>query len=348
MNRILLIGEKSGKRRFYFEQAAGEAGAEFSFCDWKDIRLLQQMRELQSFVVKIDPPEWDSGRLRELEELTDGYGEGLRMLSQMPAGAFLNHPSEIAAVLDKRGCKKRLAENGVPVTEMYEEVFDHGTELLEFMEENRVGQVFIKPVKGSGAAGVTALRFAPGSGRLVLYTCAVVEQGQLVNTKKMYRLEGREGVDFLDKLLGLDCVIERWYRKSVFQGYSYDLRVVFQGGRIDYILPRLSKGPITNLHLNNHSMEWRDLELDKRTEERIAEVCLRAADCYPGLKSIGMDVLLERGSLNPYIIEMNAQGDLLHRDVYGENRIYKRQIALMEEMMKNPPKLEAISCGPEH
>ena len=47
-----------------------------------------------------------------------------------------------------------------------------------------------------------------------------------------------------------------------------------------------------------------------------------------------MDVLLEKGSLEPRIIEMNAQGDLLHRDVYNENRIYKRQIAIMKEMLE--------------
>ena len=131
--------------------------------------------------------------------------------------------------------------------------------------------------------------------------------------------------------------MERWYGKAVFGEYSYDLRVIVQGGRIDYILPRLSKGPITNLHLNNHSMEFGDLRLDQGTMEGIRELCFKAAACYPGLKSIGMDVLLEKRSLRPRIIEMNAQGDLLHRDVYGENRIYGRQIDIMAEMLKNLP-----------
>ena len=73
--------------------------------------------------------------------------------------------------------------------------------------------------------------------------------------------------------------------------------------------------------------------MEQTVADSIAEVCIRAAACYPGLKSIGMDVLLEKGSRKPYIIEMNAQGDLLHRDVYHENRIYKRQIEIMKEMM---------------
>ncbi len=136
----------------------------------------------------------------------------------------------------------------------------------------------------------------------------------------------------MDKLLELDCAVEKWYRKSVFEGYSYDLRVVVQDNHVDYILPRLSKGPITNLHLNNHSVEFSKLNLDNAVVDRLTEVCIRAAGCYPRLKSIGMDVLLEKESQKPYVIEMNAQGDLLHKDVYHENKIYKRQIEIMKAM----------------
>ena len=83
-------------------------------------------------------------------------------------------------------------------------------------------------------------------------------------------------------------------------------------------------------------MAFQDLQLDRRTVEHIQEVCLRAAGCYPGLRSIGMDVLLEKETLVPRIIEMNAQGDLLHRDAYGENRIYGRQVAILKEILSRP------------
>lgn len=355
MRRILLIGTDGGKRRHYFQKAAASRGIPVDFLDWKEIwslcpeaedvnaggergllskhrdSLLFQQENLRQYAVKIDAPEWESCQLSELGRLTDQYVEWLRRLSRLQAGNFLNQPSGIAEVLDKRKCKERLVRNGVSVTQMYEERFSRGEELLAFMKEHRLGQVFVKPVRGAGAAGVAALRFSPGNGKLALYTCAALEQEVLFNTKRMYRLEGKKAADLLDSLLKLDCIVERWYGKAVFQGYCYDLRVIVQGGRIDYILPRLSKGPITNLHLNNHAMAFPELHLDKITVERISEVCLRAADCYPGLKSIGMDVLLEQGKLTPRIIEMNAQGDLLHRDAYGENRIYGRQIEMMTE-----------------
>ena len=324
---------EGSKRKIYFEKAAVEAGLRISFFDWKDFPFSEGPDHIESSIVKIDAPEWESSRLKELGELTGRYEEQLYRLSRMPFGAFLNHPCDIAEVLDKQKCKKRLVENGVAVTEMYDGIFSRREELLDFMRENRVYQVFLKPVKGSGAAGVTAFRFSPVKGEIVLYTCAALDQDGIVNTKRLYRLEGEDAAALVDQLLELDCVVEKWHRKDTFQEYCYDLRVIVQDGRVDYILPRLSRGPITNLHLNNHAMEFERLNLDKAVTDSIVELCIRAADCYPGLKSIGMDVLLEKGSRKPYIIEMNAQGDLLHRDVYGGNRIYKRQIEIMQSTM---------------
>ncbi len=341
-------GRKSfegSKRRFYFERAAAEAGISISYYDWKDFPFPEGLPNIGNSIVKIDAPEWKSSRLKDLDELTGRYREQLRLLSRMPFGAFFNHPGDIAEVLDKRKCKKRLAENGVAVTEMYGEKFSGREELLDFMRENRIYQIFLKPLRGSGAAGVTALRFSPVKGKVVLYTCAALLQGELVNTKRLYRLEDEDAAALLDPLLELDCVVEKWHRKAAFQEYCYDLRVIVQDGQVDYILPRLSRGPITNLHLNNHSMEFERLNLDGTVTDSIMELCIRAAGCYPGLKSIGMDVLLEKESRKPYIIEMNAQGDLLHRDVYHENNIYKRQIEIMRNMYIRSDSAESFCFG---
>lgn len=337
MSRILLVGTEGGKRQVYFKKAAALADVQVDFLDWKDVPGLigqeWQKEAFRQYVVKIDPPEWESSRLEELDGLAGQYRRQLSGLGGLTAGAFLNHPEDIAELLDKRICKERLIQEQIPVTQLFPMTFSRTEELLDFLREKGISQVFVKPIRGSGAAGVAALRYADRTGRLVLYTCAALEGGGLYNTKGMYRLEGKEAAAFLDSLLGLECVVERWHPKASFQGYCYDLRVVVQGGQVDMILPRLSKGPITNLHLNNHAMAYEDLHLSARITEQIQEVCLRAADCYPRLHSIGMDVLLEKGSLAPRIIEMNAQGDLLHRDAYGENQIYRRQVAMMQEML---------------
>ena len=208
------------------------------------------------------------------------------------------------------------------------------------MAEQRESQIFLKPVWGSGAAGVCALRFHPEKGTGALYTCAASAEdsfrGQsLINTKKLRVLRDRKEIAaFLDQLLSMDCLAERWYPKASFQGYSYDLRAVWQFGQLDFLLARLSKGPLTNLHLNNHPLPARELGLPLSVREELEELCRQTSLVFPGLMSFGADILLERGSLRPRIIEINGQGDLLYQDIYQENRIYRRQAEVMKAWME--------------
>ncbi len=62
------------------------------------------------------------------------------------------------------------------------------------------------------------------------------------------------------------------------------------------------------------------------------DLCNRAMDCYPQLKSAGIDILLEKGSLKPRIIEMNGQGDLIYQDIYADNLIYRRQAGIIKRI----------------
>lgn len=213
-------------------------------------------------------------------------------------------------------------------------------QLLEVMRARRTYQVFIKPVCGSGAAGVAAFRWQPLTGKMILYTCARERSGEegdgldegLVNTKRLQRItDSRQVLSMAGKLLRLGCIVERWYAKAEYRGFSYDLRAVVQDGRMDFCLARLSKGPITNLHLNNHPLELGMLGLPEKVLGELEELCRNAAGCFPGLRSAGIDILLERGSLRPRIIEMNAQGDLIYQDIYGENGIYRRQAEMMRQ-----------------
>ena len=210
-------------------------------------------------------------------------------------------------------------------------------QLLERMRQRKISQVFVKPVSGSGAAGVSAFRIQPGTGRMSLYTCAYeTSDTGLANTKKLRQYtDPKKAVKILDKLFELDCIVERWYPKAAHNGYTYDLRVVLQEQRIDYVLARLSKGPITNLHLNNHPLSMEELNLPARTVESVEELCRMAADCFPGLRCAGIDILLEKGSLKPRIIEMNAQGDLIYQDIYHENIIYRRQAERMKAWLSS-------------
>ncbi|MCI9161961.1 MAG: hypothetical protein HFG59_01705 [Lachnospiraceae bacterium] len=337
MRQAVLLGNPDTKRTHYLGRAAREAGLHVLFLDWG--RWREGFPEGEIFL-KIDPPVWDSCLLGQLPGLVRGYREQLEELEGMKKShkvEFLNDPGAIGMLLDKQACKARLAAGGIAVTEELGAAGDAG-QLLEMMQEQRIFQVFLKPVCGSGAAGVAAFRWHPKSGKMVLYTCAWEAPGKngteaprvLVNTKRLRRItDSGQVLSLVGRILELGCIVEQWYAKAEYQGYSYDLRAVVQDGRMDFCLARLSRGPITNLHLNNHPLEQKELGLPQAAVEEAERLCRNAMGCFPGLRSAGIDVLLERGSLKPRVIEMNAQGDLIYQDIYGENVIYRRQAEMM-------------------
>ncbi len=405
MRTAVLLGSRDTKRSIYFEKAARQTGLPFLFVDWEEWRNHGFSHEGEFFgekeyFVKIDPPVWKNSCLTDLNSMVDGYQRDLEVLGRDSCiTQYLNPPEHLLALLDKRECKDTLKHAGLAVTEVLSgcgtsssrggalpsicgvssrcgvSSFKSGVsssgniscaeELLTCMQEQHVSSVFLKPVNGSGAAGVTAFRFQPSTGRMVAYSCALPVDGTteltqnadimcttandsvcinaapaagfvpLVNTKKLRTFTDKSIIfPLLDSLLSLGCIVERWYPKADFEGFSYDLRGVFQEGRLDFLLARLSKGPITNLHLNNHPLEANRLGLPGRVMDEIGELCSKAMDCYPGLKSAGIDILLERGSLKPRIIEMNGQGDLLYQDIYYENRIYRHQAEMMKRWLE--------------
>ena len=157
---------------------------------------------------------------------------------------------------------------------------------------------------------------------MILYTCVGEMPGDggkdLVNTKQLRRLsDAGQVLLMLEKLLKLGCIVERWYAKASHQGYSYDLRAVVQDGRTD--------------------LELETLGLSGTVIEEIQDLCRRSMELFPGLRSAGIDILLEKGSLKPRIIEMNAQGDLIYQDIYGANRIYRRQADMIKAACREEP-----------
>ena len=97
-------------------------------------------------------------QLFELEEM--GKKKGIR---------FLNPPSEILQLLDKVACKEKLEEHHVAVTTMVAKNVKDYTELKERMVEKKLRSVFLKPVYGSGAAGIVALSMNPVNRKVVAW-----------------------------------------------------------------------------------------------------------------------------------------------------------------------------------
>ncbi len=322
---IKLIGKMGTKRTDYFRKAAEELNIPVTCVDWDAV----EVTDLKDSVVKLDPPAFQTSNLYEMNGQIETYRQMIARLSD--AGCFfLNEPDGIVKVLDKRLCKQILQDNHVPVTWMFPEEIHTVEELLAAMEKHRIYSVFIKPILCSGAAGVTAFRMSPRRGQVTAYTSCVLQGNELVNTKRLRKIEKKEEVHrLLAAVLSLHCVVERWQPKASFQGKSYDLRVVYQFNKIAFIVARQSSGPITNLHLNNAPLSWESLGLSEDIVGEIQNVCQQVMACLPELRMAGIDILLEKNTLHPYVIEVNGQGDLMYQDIFNENRIYREQIAWM-------------------
>nr|MBP3598726.1 STM4014 family protein [Eubacterium sp.] len=322
---IKLIGKTGTKRTDYFLKAAEGLHIPVTFVDWDEV----EESVVSSSMIKIDPPAFQTSNLYEMNGKIETYRQMIARLSDAGC-SFLNAPEGITKVLDKRTCKQILQENGVPVTWMFPEKIHTVQALMEAMERHRTYSVFIKPILCSGAAGVTAFRMVPGSGRMTAYTSCVLQDNELVNTKRLRKLEKPEEVRrLLEAVLSLNCVVERWQPKASFQGKSFDLRVVYQFGKIAFMVARQSSGPITNLHLNNAPLSWEKLGLSEKVMREIESVCRQAMEHFPELRMAGIDVLLEKDTLRPYVIEVNGQGDLMYQDIFNENRIYREQLEWM-------------------
>lgn len=333
---VILIGDRNSKRTEYFLKAANKLDVLVHVITWEDIFSGFNYGTLEGAVVKIDPPSYKITDLEIMQENLLVYQDILKRIASCGC-RFLNTPEAILNVLDKRAAKKELAKHGIPVTDMVLDNVNSAAGLTRFMRENKEYSVFIKPVNYSGAAGVLAFRLNPVNGCMKLYTSCRLKDGRLYNTKKLFAIDNNtEIINIIDKLSGKasagsmpGLVVERWYPKDSFNGRSYDLRVVFQFGNVRHIVVRQSDGPVTNLHLNNNAVDFKELNLPGNIAGDITEVCSKAAGVFKGLDVCGIDVMLDRGSRKPRIIEINGQGDLIYQDIFSENKIYTEQVNML-------------------
>ncbi len=352
---MILIGDKNSKRTKYFTKAAGQPGVfvvsvmeieEFAACCHKlDHKMMHiskigspehncfiQDRETEEIWVKIDPCIYEDSNVEKMNVYLQNYQKFLYSLPTESKYHYLNTPQAILEVLDKRKCKRKLIENQIPVTPLLADKVESIEQLHDLMKQKKCNSIFLKPVLGSGAAGIAAYRWNWNRNQRVLYTSCKKTNGTFFNTKKIHKItDTAEIEETLKMLFLLDVIVEKWIPKAQYCGKSYDLRVVFQFGNIDYMIARQADGPMTNLHLNNQALDYESLNLPKKTIIEIEKICQQAMVLFPGLSYAGIDILLDKRGEKPYIIEINGQGDCVYQDMYGGNRIYCSQIKHMME-----------------
>lgn len=250
----------------------------------------------------------------------------------------LNSVNDITLMFDKSICHSYLQERGInlpgTITGIYS--FD---ELLTAMDEHHYHRVFIKLRHASSASGCIALAINFKTKKMIAYTTIeLVDNGdkvRLFNSLKPKIYHDIVSIRrIIDTLAQYGLQIEQWVPKPVLNGgYTYDLRVIVVGQSVKHIVARLSKQPITNLHLGNLRQSISDLPLSENDKLLIKTLAVDVSYCFPDSSYLGVDIALPKNS-KPVVIEVNAFGDLLPNLEYMGLNTYETEIAYVQELLK--------------
>jgi hypothetical protein len=126
--------------------------------------------------------------------------------------------------------------------------------------------------------------------------------------------------------------VEEWLPKARLEGRNFDLRVVTIAGVPRHCLMRVSASPFTNLTLGNGRGDAaavvRQMGPDAWQELRAS--CAAVARLFPRSLSLGIDVLVRPDFRRHAILEVNAFGDLLLRQLDEGEDTYTAMIAALE------------------
>jgi glutathione synthase/RimK-type ligase-like ATP-grasp enzyme len=323
--QALVVSNEASRRTTYFIKAGEYAGIHTRFITYEELEA--NLSSYENVLIKLEPPVYrETGliaghkRCMEYRCLLTRIGR----LKKDKTVRFLNRPEAILHSLDKVKNKAQLA--GLRTTPLLASSVPDFNSLVDLLVKENCLNVFIKPRFGSGAGGIMALRYNRKRGAFAAYTTLARNSTVVYNTKRINRLTDPQEIALLvNTIAAAGLLAEKWILKDSIYGETYDLRVVCQFGRVEHIVVRCSRGAITNLHLNNKARPYDSLRLPPPVEEEINELSLRATK-LSGLQYAGIDILIERDTKLPYLIEVNGQGDHIYQDIYDENTIYKKQL----------------------
>ncbi len=278
--------------------------------------------------------EFERGRLLYPRQWYRGFRETLRRLAAITDVRWLSHPDEVVTLFDKRRCHHVLTTAGVPVPRGLGPARSFA-ELWARMEETGCRRVFVKLACGSSAAGVVAFR--TDGRRLEAITTAEMERREgavfLYNSRRIRRYVAAAEVELLlDTLCREGVQVEEWIPKAGFAGQAFDLRVLVIGGEVRHIVPRLSRQPMTNLHLLNQRGDVAAVRKAVPAEqwESALQTCRRAAALFPRCQHVGVDLLFTPSFRRHAVLEINAFGDLLNGVCWNGMSTYAAEVAALE------------------
>ncbi|WP_282942354.1 STM4014 family protein [Paenibacillus sp. RC67] len=277
-----------------------------------------------------------NGKLYHPSQWFRGYS---RLLSQLEREAkqlwneprWMNAPEDIAAMFDKRYTHQVLSAAGLPIPRRLappQAVPDYDT-LRYIMMTERMHRIFIKLAAGSGACGVIAYQVNPITGAESAVTTIGVENYMsrpplFYNVKKLVNYKDHHVIrQMINWLLGHGAHIEQWVPKAAHGDRTFDIRQLVVAGGACHSIARVSRTPITNLHLDSDRMSLDDVGLPIDIQASVRHCAEQALAAFANSTVAGIDVLLSSGSLRPYVLDVNPFGDLLYHSHYEGHDPYE-------------------------
>jgi hypothetical protein len=263
--------------------------------------------------------EFDKGRIWYPRQWYLGFRATLRrlsvQLSRCPPHVLMNRPADVEVLFDKNRCQELFAQQGIPVPRGLGPVHSFA-QLYERMRETGFRRVFVKLAHGSSASGVVAYQ-ASGARQQALTTVEMVRrQGELrlYNSRRIRHYDKPdEIVELIDALAREGVRAEEWMPKAGIDEQVFDLRIVVIAGMARHVVVRMSRSPMTNLHLLNRRGDLSALlaRMPPEAWQAARRTCEQAAAVFPDSLHLGVDLLIVPGYRRHAVLEGNAFGDLL-------------------------------------
>ena len=346
----------------------------YNVLDWMDLlnepEILGEFLE-KSNIVKVEPPEKNTEIYRKFLEYGNGaesilaeekkagvkndeiikapgvwfdgvkniFGRISEISDNYKNTYFMCNIDELLIMMDKKATYEYLSgsEDSFLLPERTRDFHNYD----DFFEtvKNKTAKYFIKLRCGSGSTGVLAYSYNPKLDEEKIFTSLnYSEENGRLDFFSTYRVktytEKKVIRNMVNWVIENGAHIEKWLPKLTYKKYGFDTRVFVAGKKTEYMLSRLSTGPITNLHLKNMRKESSEF-MEEKQLKLLSEASEGVMSVFEKSLYAGIDVLLSN-NMKPYIIDVNPFGDLFHNLTDSPRNVYYAEIreALKEAALK--------------
>lgn len=334
----------------------------------KDIAVLEKNLEPNT-IIKLEPPEKDMEIYRALLKyghekgsLSDSYIDkidfsdykiiapkqwyyGFELISKKIKSIceknklknlyLMNDIDEMLIMMDKKQTYKHLNQQLETAKFNLPKKFHTPENYEEFQDlyGNKPMKAFIKLRYGSGSTGVLGYANNPKRKEMVIYTSLNNDNGNFYSNYKVNRFTEKNKIQTLiNWVLDNGAHIESWIPKAKHHKKAFDTRSFVIDKESKYLLTRLSKTPITNLHLKNERANSSEI-MTKSNLQIVRSASEDVMNIFNKSLYSGIDVVTTEDN-KPYIIDVNPFGDLFHNLLGTDQNVYFLEIKKALEIIR--------------